>query len=436
MDPVQFLSSYGNQSRIAALELGQATLARAVYSRWQLRERMVEFWHDHLNVHQPNTRVSRLAHQSYDRDVIRRHTFGRFDEMLIASAKSAAMLNYLDGGENVVGAPNENYAREVMELHTLGVDGPYTEFDIAELARCLTGWSFDPFVDPAAPGAFRFEPSLHDNGSKDILGINFPPGRGVEEGEEILDHLARHPKTIDFVCKKLVRRFVSESAPAGAVHLVKSTWLQTGGDLKAVTRTLFSDTVANRARPWDNRKVKRPIQFAVGLVRALGRETSDSFEELLTRLAGLGQRPFYWAAPNGYPDSSQAWAGDLYGRWSFACDYANNLADGLPLTEPGRRRDPNLGAADRDRREAQRHADRGSHAPRRHGPRADVDRRAAVLRHHGDARRDRHARIGPRLSVRLRSCSTNTPTIPRRRCPGARSSGLPPRLRVPRASHA
>lgn len=334
MNATDFYAAYRFQSRIAALELGQATVSRAVHSTWQLRERMVEFWHDHFNVHQPNTDTSRLAHQGHDKDVIRRHVFGRFEDMLLTSAKSAAMLNYLDGGENVVGAPNENYAREVMELHTLGVDGPYTEQDVVDLARCLTGWSFEPFTNAAsAPGAFVFNGTDHDFSSKAILGLQFPAGVGVTEGEVVLRYLASHPKTIDFVCRKLVHRFVSEFVPHFALQIVKRAWVQSQGDLREVTRALFSDDVANIAKPWQNRKVKRPFQLAVGLVRGLDGTTTDTFTTLLTRLATLGQRPFYWAAPNGYPDRSSAWAGDLYGRWRLGTNYAEDAIDGLPLSD-------------------------------------------------------------------------------------------------------
>ena len=193
---------------------------------------MVEFWHDHFSVWQSNGFVAQLTHTHYDRDVIRGHVCsGALTDLLLETARSASMLYYLDGRSNVAEAPNENYAREVMELHTLGVDGPYTEDDIKELARCLTGWSYRPVGDPEAPGRFQFNAADHDVDPKTVLALQIPRGGGMEEGIDALHMLAHHAKTIDFVSRKLVRRFVSENAPEACVELVKATWTQTMGDL-------------------------------------------------------------------------------------------------------------------------------------------------------------------------------------------------------------
>jgi uncharacterized protein (DUF1800 family) len=322
-------AQYGPDPSEAVRDIKQAAIVRAVHSDWQLRERMVDFWHDHFSVAIQTSGRTRLGHHAYDREVIRANVFGSFETMLQASAKSVSMLEYLNGRENVSGSPNENYAREVMELHTLGVDGPYTEEDIAELARCLTGWSFYPLDDASQAGDFWFRDNRHDDGPKTLLGLQIPAGGGQSDGETVLSFLAQHPQTVDFVSRKLVHRFVSETAPESAVDLVKGAWIRGGGDLRIVTAVLFSDEVANAASPWDHRKVKRPFQFAAGLLRALDLRTDNGYKTVMFRLTGMGQDLFAWPAPNGYPDSSAAWSGDLYGRWEFAAGVARGNVAGI-----------------------------------------------------------------------------------------------------------
>ncbi len=313
-------AEYESNAGEAVRDIKQAAIVRAVHSDWQLRERMVDFWHDHFSVAIQTSGRTRLGHHAYDREVIRANVFGNFETMLQASAKSVSMLEYLNGKENLAGSPNENYAREVMELHTLGVDGPYTENDIVELARCLTGWSFYPLDDTSQPGEFRFRDDRHDDGPKTVVGVQIPAGGGVSDGETVLTFLAEHPTTVDFVSRKLVNRFVSEFAPEAAVDLVKAAWVRGGGDLGIVTAVLFSDEVADAATPWNDRKVKRPFQFAVSLLRALDLRSDNSYRNVMFRLTGMGQDIFGWPAPNGYPDSSAVWSGDLYGRWDYAAD--------------------------------------------------------------------------------------------------------------------
>ena len=328
-----YFNEYADNPGGAAREIAQAALVRAIHSKWQLRERMVDFWHDHFSVSLSTSTQTRLGHHEYDRTVIRAHVFGSFEDMLLGSAKSMSMLDYLNGDQNTLTGPNENYAREVMELHTIGVNGPYTETDVQELARCLTGWTYWKQNEDSHAGQFRFRPERHDTDAKVFLGIQIQAGGDVSDGEIALSELGSHPSTVDFISRKLARRFLSEDAPEVVIDALKDAWNQSGGDLSSVTEVLFSDSVADLAEPWNHRKVKRPFQFAAGLVRALGVRSDNAYRPLFNRMDDMGQPLYGWPAPNGYPDSSAAWSGDLYTRWRFASDFTRNLMNGMRLPD-------------------------------------------------------------------------------------------------------
>ena len=296
-------------------ELVIMTLLRAVYSQRQLFEVMVGFWSDHFNIYHYKGDAAMLK-TADDRDVIRQHALGTFGDLLTASAHSPAMLVYLDNILNEKSHPNENYAREVMELHTLGVDGGYTEQDVKEVARCFTGWSVN------RRGEFTFISDWHDDGSKTVLGQTIPAGGGKADGDRVLRLLSGHPNTARHIVTKLARRFVADDPPPGVVEACVTTWTATGGDVRAVLRTLLAHSDFWDAPP----KFKRPYELLVSLLRATG-ATFNADAGLITRLDRLGQRPFGWPTPDGYPDTATAWNGTMLGRWNLALDA---LAGNLP----------------------------------------------------------------------------------------------------------
>lgn len=307
-------------NRFQALgELRAATYVRQLYSPRQLHEVMVEFWSNHFNIEHIDGPLREFKTVD-DREVIRRHALGRFRDLLQASAKSVAMLYYLDNYTNVAAGPNENYARELMELHTLGVDGGYTETDVKEVARILTGWSIDARLGSGAEIEFLFRPLSHDLGAKQVLGSAFPAGHGQDEGERLLDVLASHPSTARFVASKLARRFAGDAPPQTLVDAMAGTFIATGGDLRAVLRTLFN---SSEFRNSADQKLKRPAEFVTSVLRATAATTTGNFFRPLTEvLTTLGQVPFGWPAPNGYPDMMGYWISttSVLSRWNFVFD--------------------------------------------------------------------------------------------------------------------
>lgn len=289
-------------------------LLRATFSRTQLHERIVEFWTDHFNVYgsDDDTWILKVVE---DRDVIRPLALGKFRDLLHASAKSGAMLAYLDNVSNVAGAPQENYAREVMELHTLGVDGPYTEQDVRELARCFTGWGFVRWWESGPYGAFRFRASDHDGGPKTVLGLPIPAGGGIVDGETVLDALADHPSTRRYVTTKLARWLLGYAPPGAVVDAAEQVWIQTDGTIGEVVRFLLSRPVIEGIRPWREPMLKRPFHWIVSVFRATGIDLPEP-TSTIWQTWGLGQTPYQWPAPNGYPDVAAAWAGNLLPRWN------------------------------------------------------------------------------------------------------------------------
>jgi uncharacterized protein (DUF1800 family) len=364
------------RSQIAVAELQDAKIISAVDSPRQLYEVLVDFWSNHFNidVRKGPCRVLKVADE---RDVIRPHVFGKFRDLLGASAKSPAMLHYLDNFENAaaremspneqrrrqqylqqrnpgapiepvdnkpkkVGGINENYARELMELHTLGVDGGYTQKDVQEVARCFTGWGVDPQT-----GLFAFAPRRHDNGPKTVLGHEIPANGGIQDGETVLDILASHPSTAKFISTELCRRLVADDPPPALVDRVAAVFRSTDGDLRAVVQTIiyspeFFSPQAYRA------KIKSPFEFAVSAVRATGRtivsddllpmnrrlamEAGATFDRNMDRIMNaprksldiavieMGEPLFAYQAPTGYTEDSRKWvnAGALIARINFA----------------------------------------------------------------------------------------------------------------------
>lgn len=300
---------------LPARELIVATLTHMVNSKRQLYERMVEFWSDHFNIF-----ISKdldLALKTVDdREVIRAHALGKFHDLLSASAHSPAMLYYLDNFMSNKDGPNENYAREVMELHTLGVDGGYTHMDVEEVARVFSGWSFVNQRGHRADGTFIFRPEMHDSRKKYILGSEFPAGQGIAEGERLLEMLAYHPSTARFVSRKLARRFVSDNPPDGLIDRMTDTFLQTEGSIREVlSAMLLSDEfIASLGT-----KLKRPIEFVVSAIRQTQAKVNFN-STLYGFLEAVGQPPFGWDGPSGFPDTAQAWMGtsSWIARWNFA----------------------------------------------------------------------------------------------------------------------
>ena len=323
--------------RIVIFELQQARLLRAVYSRRQLYEVMVDFWSNHFNIFAAKG-ADRWLVTAYDRDTIRPHALGKFENLLRATAQSPAMLYYLDnwlsaspsprarlGPNNIKRGLNENYAREIMELHTLGVDGGYAQKDVREVARCFTGWTIRR---PRGEAQFRFDPRIHDDGEKVVLGAQLPPGGGIEDGLRVIDILARHPSTARFIAAKLARRFVSDDPPSSIVDRAVEAFRRSDGDIAAVLRTIitapeFSAPEAYRA------KVKKPLEFVASALRASGAETRVT-PQLMRYLRRMGEPLFLAQPPTGYPDVSASWisADTLLTRMNFASDLVSNRIAG------------------------------------------------------------------------------------------------------------
>ena len=304
-------------------ELRTATLLRQTYSRRQLHEVVTEFWSDHFNITTEKNDCFYLKTVD-DREVIRKHALGSFRDLVWASAHSPAMLTYLDNQANVKGAPNENYARELMELHTLGVDGGYTQTDVMELARCLTGWGVKKHF---WRGEFKFFEKQHDIGAKKVLGLEIA-NAGQAEAERVLDLLADHPSTARFIAVKLARRFLADDPPAEVVDKAAAAFTRSRGDIRSVLRVILLDGLA-LAQP----KYKRPVNFVVSSLRLLNADT-DGGNAIQDYLMQMGQTYFAWPTPDGYPDRALPWQGNLMPRWQFAFALLRNEIGGTRINLP------------------------------------------------------------------------------------------------------
>jgi uncharacterized protein (DUF1800 family) len=315
----------GNPREIL-VELASQKLIRAVYSERQLQEVMVDFWMNHFNVYWPKG-ADRVLLTSYERDAIRPHVMGRFRDLLLTTAHSPAMLFYLDNWLSTsADAPhnpkakrkpglNENYARELMELHTLGVDGGYTQKDVVEVARCFTGWTID---QPQRAARFVFRPRMHDNGQKVVLGHVIPAGGGESDGLAVLDILARDPHTARFIATKLCRRFVADEPPKALVERVARVYLQTDGDVRQMLSAIFHSSEFASAAAHAT-KIKTPFELVVSSLRAVDADTVGGFP-LAAALNRMGEPLYLCQPPTGYADKAEAWvsAGALLERLSFA----------------------------------------------------------------------------------------------------------------------
>ena len=344
-------------------ELQPMILMHAVVSDRQLLEVMTTFWENHFSV-AAEKMPGPFTLVEYDR-AIRAHALGKFRDLLQAVATSPAMLFYLDNVQSYVDSLhptraeylvekrrsanpplgdtslahtikrrrtglNENYARELMELHTLGVDGGYTQKDVQEVARCLTGWTIE---NPQIDGLFYFQPQLHDAGDKTVLGVHIPGGRGIEDGEQVLDILARHPSTARFIAKKLVVRFVSDSAPAALVDRAAQTFLTTDGDIREVVRTIVTSPEFNSAAAY-RAKIKTPFELIASIDRAM-LATPDTTQRTTQLIATFGQPIFGRQTPDGWPDQAAAWmnAGALMNRVNLGARVGGNQFPNITIAK-------------------------------------------------------------------------------------------------------
>ncbi len=340
-------------------ELAESVVYRAVFSERQFQEVIVEFWRNHLTVDQNKDDVGYLANH-YEQEVIRRFAFGKFEHMLLASARHPAMLIYLDnivsqrpltereealvakyeGRDHVprsVAARqrqrglNENYARELMELHTLGVDNGYTQRDVTELARVLTGWTAG-WGDDGSYG-FRFRPEVHDDGEKRLLGARLVERGGEAQGIDVIRSLARHPRTADFIAVKLCRYLVHDDPSEALVRRVAGVFRRTGGDLPAVYRAIvFSDEFLRPEQA--GAKFKTPFEYVISSLRATGAEV-ESYDALLHALRHMGQPVYGCEDPNGYDDRAERWLdpGVLVHRWTYALSLAGGSLSGVSVPD-------------------------------------------------------------------------------------------------------
>lgn len=348
----------------------QLVMVRAVSSEHQLAEVMAEFWTNHFNIF-IGKNVARVYLPSYIEETIRPRIFGRFEDLLVGTAKSPAMMVYLDNAQSIMpgarppgqdrlagrrravlgvrGRPgmnprldsarmvleerrptglNENYARELMELHSLGVDGGYTQKDVTEVARILTGWSV---ARPAQGSGFVFNGWAHDRTAKRVMGVEFPAGNGQDEGVRLLGILAQHPSTAHFISAKLCARFVSDTPPDGCVDNAVGAWKRSGGEVREVLRAIFRTpdfwAPVNRSA-----KVKSPLEFVVSAVRVVG-GTPDATPRLAGAVGRLGQPLYQHVAPNGYPELEKDWvnSGALLNRMNFAMQLAANRLPGVTV---------------------------------------------------------------------------------------------------------
>jgi uncharacterized protein (DUF1800 family) len=331
--------------QMVVTELQRAALLRAVYSERQLYELMVGFWENHFSIF-ANKDDDRYLLTSYDRDTIRPFALARFRDLLGATAHSPAMLFYLDNWRSSVARPypardgkpagvdgglNENYARELMELHTLGVDGGYTQKDVQEVARCFSGWTIQK---PNEEGLFLYRPGLHDNGEKIVLGHKIPAGGGIADGERVLDILATQPATAHFIATKLARRFISDDPPPAVIDRAAAVFLKTDGSIRETLRAIvtapeFFSPATYRA------KVRSPFEYVAAAMRALNAET-DGDRPVLDAIGRMGQPVFGRITPDGYADRADQWlsSGAMVARFNFANALATNRMKGTIIDVP------------------------------------------------------------------------------------------------------
>ena len=385
------LQQYQMNRRRMMGELQSSRVARAVVSNRQLEEVMTDFWLNHFNVYAQKGPPEAFYLAEYERDVIRPHALGKFRDLLESVAKSPAMLFYLDnarsmgdstrprlasvdrnrgpagaaaiaramgrrgrvriGGlprnrqvpnmdpadmqqlqqrlqQRLNGGLNENYGRELLELHTLGVDGGYTQQDVINVARALTGWTIRP---PAAGGGFVFRPEMHDAGEKVVLGHKLAANRGIEDGEDVLDIVSRQPATARYIATKLARRFISDNPPKAVIDDAAAVFLKTDGDIREVVRSIITSNEFYSQQAFRS-KVKSPFEVVVSAMRAMNAEP-DSTPRTAQAIAYLGEPIYGHQAPNGYPETGDAWmnTGAILNRINFGMAAAANRFPGASV---------------------------------------------------------------------------------------------------------
>jgi uncharacterized protein (DUF1800 family) len=352
----------GGPAQVVARDLQEGKILRAVYSNRQLDEVLTDFWFNHFNVFLDKGADHYLITE-YEREAIRPHVFGKFRDLLEATAKSPAMLFYLDNWESVGAATpaafvgrgptaqrrglNENYGRELLELHTLGVDGGYTQKDVTEVARCFTGWSIDR---PNLGGSFRFVDRQHDLGEKIVLDVRIPEGGGEKDGEKVLDIVARHPSTAHFISKKLAQRFVADDPPAALVERMAQIFLKTDGDLRAVMQTMLESKEFWSEGAYRS-KMKSPLEVVVSAVRASNGNV-DFANALVNQVAQLGEPLYRKIEPTGYSNSSREWmnTAGLMARMNFAVQLSGNKVPGVTVEQTAASTNTALGSPEFQKR--------------------------------------------------------------------------------------
>jgi uncharacterized protein (DUF1800 family) len=341
----QVVNLYARDQSTIGLILDQFQLAkivRAVHGRNQLREVLVDFWFNHFNVFIGGD-FERLAIAGYERDAIRPHVFGRFRDMLGATAQHPAMLAYLDNylstsvrvvNGRQTGGLNENYGRELLELHTVGVDAGYTQNDVIDAARAFTGWTIDNL---RSGGNFVFRPVNHDTGAKSVFGLSIPAGGGQDDGTRLLDYLAAHPQTAAFVSRRLAQRFVADDPPDSLVEKMARTFLSTDGDLGRVTETMIG-SAEFWAPAFDGGpgKSKSPVEFMFSALRAAGANVTAT-RGILNVLNGMGMRLYGSLPPTGYSNRGADWVNpsSYLTRMNFGIDLATNGIVGVSVDARG-----------------------------------------------------------------------------------------------------
>jgi uncharacterized protein (DUF1800 family) len=321
----------------AMLELGTATLARQIWSTRQLFEVMVDFWSNHLNVTCPSNAVWDLR-TAYDREVVRPYALGRFSDMLVASARSPAMLAYLDNNVSTKRSVNENYGRELLELHTVGLAAGYTEAEVRDSAYLMSGRTID------AARQFAYDPARHWTGEVSVLGFraaNADAADGLALGDAYLTYLARHPATAARIARKLAVRFVADDPPSTLVDRLAQVYLDNGTAVVPVLRELFGSAEFQGAA---GAKTRRPLEDLVATARVLGlspgSDTRTSLKNLYWWLSQAGHAPLAWPGPDGYPDTAAAWTSTNSTLFSWNVHW--QLVNGYP----GLARSPLLGNVD------------------------------------------------------------------------------------------
>jgi len=348
----EFVAALESPQRVVNEEIASQRLVRDIYSNAQLEEVMTDFWLNHFNVYLHKDEATPYYLVSYERDVIRPRALGKFEDLLEATAHSPAMLLYLDNSSSMgpdspaaeknrlrdaknpnakKKAPeglNENYARELMELHTLGVNGGYTQADVTQVARVLTGWTVDK---PQRGGGFKFDENRHEPGTKKVMGKKIKE-HGEQEGRELLHMLATRPATAQFLSRKLAIRFVGDDPPQPLVDRMAKSYLSSGGDISTVLKTLFKSPEFWSEGDY-RAKVKTPLEFVVSAARASNANT-DNLMPLVNALKDMGM-PLYGAIPpTGYKWDAANWVstGALVNRMNFALTLASNKLPGIAIT--------------------------------------------------------------------------------------------------------